>query len=193
MPLIVGDPFLDLPSGEVFPVKSGFNIVFVSTFSSDEPLEAVLEAAKQLPESNFYVTGNPKHKSSDFFERLPTNVICTGFLPDAQYVGLLRAVDAVMVLTTRDHTLQLGGCEAVSLGKPLITSNWPYLQAFFNKGTVYVDNSADDICNGILTMQQDHDALEAEIIAYRESHRKEWALQLMQLEEIMVGENSPTR
>src|SRR4030042_6841522 len=121
--LIMGDPFLELPPGEGFPIEPRFNIVYVSTFAPDEPLDAVLEAATYLPQIHVYITGDTKRKTKSFHDSLPTNVTCTGFLPDAKYIGLLRAADAIMVLTTRDHTLPLGGCEAVAIGHPLLTSD----------------------------------------------------------------------
>lgn len=184
--LIMGDPFLALPLGDAYPVKPGFNIAFVSTFAPDEPLDAVLEAAGQLPEVHFYVTGDTKRKAESFFDALPANVTCTGFLPDAQYVGLLREVDAIMVLTTRNHTLQLGGCEAVALGQPLITSDWPFLRAFFPKGSIYVANKADGIRDGVSAMQEAHTRLQEEMRAFRESARQEWEVQFAQLQELVV-------
>lgn len=185
--LVMVDPFLDLPQGETFHVKPGFNLAFVSTFSSDEPLDAVLQAAALLPETHFYITGDTKRVSRRFLETLPTNVTCTGFLPDAQYIGLLRAVDAIMVLTTRDHTLQLGGCEAISVGKPLITSDWPYLRETFARGTVLVSNTADGIRDGILVMQERHKHLEQEIMDFRQDRRREWNARLAQLKAMTTG------
>ena len=88
------DPFLELPPGEPYPVEPGFNVLFVCTFASDEPVEAVLEAARQLPEVHFYVTGDRRKKPASFFETAPPNVIFTGFLdPNGRYLGLLRAAD----------------------------------------------------------------------------------------------------
>jgi glycosyltransferase involved in cell wall biosynthesis len=184
--LIMGDPLLELPAGEVYPVPTGFNIAFVSTFAPDEPLDAVLKAASQLPETHFYITGDQERKPRSFFDRLPANVTCTGFLPDCRYVGLLRAVDAVMVLTTRDHTLQLGGCEAVSIGQPLITSDWPFLRGFFSKGTIHVSNTADGIRAGITAMQRQQRRLKAEMAAFRDAKRREWDAQLAQLQELVT-------
>ena len=186
--LIMGDPFLELPQGEMFPVEPGFNVAFVSTFSPDEPLDAVLEAAAQLPEVHFYITGDSKRQPKSFFDSLPTNVTCTGFLPDAHYVGLLRAVDAMIALTTRDHTLQLGGCEAVSLAKPLITSDWPYLRKFFVRGTIHVASSADGIREGIRVMQEKYKDLKEEMIAFRQESRQEWNAQLAQLERMIADQ-----
>jgi glycosyltransferase involved in cell wall biosynthesis len=189
--LIMGDPFLALPRGQEFSVKPGFSVAFISTFASDEPLDAVLEAAAQLPQVHFYITGDTKRKPKSFFDNLPANVTFTDFLPDSQYIGLLRAIDVIMVLTTRDHTLQLGGCEAVSVGKPLITSDWPFLRNFFSKGTVYVTNTGDGIRDGILVMQKQHKELEREMMAFRRDNRHEWDTRLAQLKQ-MIGNHMST-
>jgi glycosyltransferase involved in cell wall biosynthesis len=173
-PFILPDPFFTMPVSVDFEVKPGCNVVFINTFAADEPIDEVLAAAAQLPEVNFYITGKTDKKEASFFASVPPNVIFTGFLPDAQYFGLLRTADAVMALTTRDHTLQGGGCEAVSLGKPLITSDWPYLRELFARGTVYVSNTGDGIRDGIQIMIERCRELEHEIIAFREERRQEW-------------------
>lgn len=185
--LIMGDPFLELPPGNAFPVKPGFNIAFISTFAPDEPLDAVVEAAAQLPDVHLYVTGDASRRPSSFHDSLPANVTCTGFLPDAQYIGLLRAVDAIMVLTTRDHTLQLGGCEAVSVGQPIITSDWPFLRSFFSQGSVHVANTAAGIRDGIQIMKSRHADLRKEMLAFRQANRQEWNAKLEQLRGMAEG------
>jgi glycosyltransferase involved in cell wall biosynthesis len=181
--LVMGDPFLELPPGEPFAVQSGFNVAFIGTFAPDEPLDAVVEAARQLPQVHIYITGNASRKPKSFFDGLPVNVTCTGFLPDAQYIGLLNAVDAVMVLTTRNHTLQLGGCEAVSAGQPLITSDWPYLQSFFPDGTIHVANTPEGIRTGVLMAQKEHGRLKEEMVRFREVGRQQWNIQVARLVE----------
>lgn len=184
--LVMVDPYLDLPASEPFAVNSSFNIAFVSTFASDEPLDEVLEAAILLPDVHLYITGDKDKKPVSFLERAPSNVTFTGFLdPDRQYPGLLRAVDAVMVLTTRDHTLQLGGCEAVAVGKPLITSDWPYLHQVFPKGAVYVESSAESIRNGIRRLQEDFGQLSHDVIQLRQESREEWNSSLRELNRLV--------
>ncbi|MGB7873933.1 MAG: glycosyltransferase family 4 protein [Anaerolineales bacterium] len=186
--LVMVDPYLDLPESKPFSVKPGFNVAFVSTFAQDEPLDAVLEAAAMLPDVNFYITGDKRKKPASFFENAPANVTFTGFLdPDKQYPGLLRAVDTVMVLTTRNYTLQLGGCEATAVGKPLVTSDWPYLREVFPKGTVYVTDTAKSIQAGILQLKQDYDRLSEEIVVLREESQQEWNSRLTQLNRLMGG------
>lgn len=180
--LVMVDPFLDLPEGEPFPMRPGFSVAFVSTFAPDEPTEAVLRAAVMLPEVNFYITGNLQKLPAALRALAPPNVTFTGFLdPYSAYPGLLRAADAIMVLTTRDHTLQLGGCEAIAVGKPLITSDWPYLRDVFARGTVYVSDTAESIRDGVLELRGRYEELRQETIALREESRREWDERLRQL------------
>ena len=185
--LIMGDPFLELPQGRPFSVGPAFNVAVISTFAPDEPLHDVVMAATRLPDVHFYITGDSRRSPTGFLSNLPDNVTCTGFLPDPQYVGLLTAVDAIMVLTTRDYTLQLGGCEAVSAGQPLLTSNWPFLQSFFPQGTIYVANTADGIQVGVLEMQKRQRQLKEEMANFRETARQDWTAQSARLRQLVAG------
>lgn len=181
--LVMVDPFLDLPEGARYPMGEGFNVAFVSTFAPDEPTAEVLQAAAMLPEVNFFVTGDLRKLPATLAAVAPPNVTFTGFLdPYREYPGLLRAADAVMVLTTRDHTLQLGGCEAIAVGKPLITSDWPYLREIFARGTVYVPSTAEGIRDGVLAMRRRYAELRQETFALREESRRAWDARLSQLE-----------
>jgi glycosyltransferase involved in cell wall biosynthesis len=180
--LVMLDPFLELPQGAPFPVGPGFNLAVVSTFAPDEPTAAIVQAAALLPEVHFYITGNTQKLAADLRAQAPPNVTFTGFLdPYREYPGLLRAADAVMVLTTRDHTLQLGGCEAVALGKPLITSDWAYLRDAFAEGAVFVAASAESIRDGVLELQRRHPELAQAALGLREASRREWDVRLQEL------------
>jgi len=131
--LVISDIPTAFPQGKSFSLAGEFNIAVINSFSPDEPLEEVLEAAANLPKVQFYVTGNPIRAKKSLFQNSPDNVEFTGFLPDEKYFSLLRAVQAVMTLTTDNHTMQRGACEAVWLGKPIITSDWPILKEYLIK------------------------------------------------------------
>lgn len=169
----------DIPTrfqpGKPYPLNGQFNLAVINTFSPDEPIGEVLRAAETLPEVQFYITGDPIRAKKTFLEHHPDNVRFTGFLPDDEYLGLLRSVQAIMVLTTDNHTMQRGACEAVSLGKPIITSDWPVLREYFNKGTLYVTNSHESIRAGILRMKREWQSLEKEIILLQQERQAEWA------------------
>ncbi len=181
--LVLRDPLPHLESGAAFSVEPGFNVVMICTFADDEPVEAVVEAARQLPDVHFYITGDIRRRPGRL-ALAPLNVTFTGFLPEAQYAGLLGAVQAVLALTTRDHTLQGGGYEAVSLGKPLVTSGWPYLRELFPQGAVYVSNSAEGIRAGVQAVREQQPSLEREMLLWRDQARMEWRAQFARLLEI---------
>ena len=168
-----------------YPLNGNFNIVVVNTFSVDEPLDQVLAAAKGLSSTDFYVTGKTRSAPPDLLAKAPHNVHFTDFLPDEEYYGLLNNSQAVMCLTTRNHTMQRGACEALSLGKPIITSDWPLLQAYFHKGTIHVSNTSEGIRQGVQRMQAYYNQYQAEIKALQTEQRTEWQEKVAQLGDLI--------
>jgi hypothetical protein len=110
----------------------------------------------------------------DILTRAPANAHFTDFLPDESYYALLDTADVVMCLTNRNHTMQRGACEALSLGKPIITSAWPLLKTYFRKGTVHVPNSVEGIRHGVLKMMDDYRLYQTEIKDLQIEQRQEW-------------------
>lgn len=158
------------------PVALGddFNVAVVATFAPDEPVHEIFAAAAQVPEARFRITGDPTRENASIPAVIPDNVELTGFLPAEDYYGLLHDSDAVMVLTTRDHTMQRGACEALSLDTPIITSDWPLLVDYFRKGTVHVDNTASGIAAGVEAMRSAHGRYRTEITELRQEVDDEW-------------------
>ena len=179
----------DIPTtfakADSYPLNGAFSVVMVNTFSADEPLHEVLEAAAGLDDVQFYVTGKKSNVSQEMLAKAPTNVQFTDFLPDAAYYGLLASSQAVLCLTTRDHTMQRGACEALSLGKPIITSKWPLLQTYFHKGTVHVDNSAEAIRRGVLHMKEHHGLYQTGIKNLQVEQRREWQEKIAALTDLI--------
>src|SRR5439155_15669694 len=81
------------------------NMTLVCTFTRDEPIDVFLRAAAKVPDVRFHVTGNHRRADPAVLALKPDNVRFTGFLPDSDYVGLLLASNAVISLTTLDHTI----------------------------------------------------------------------------------------
>ncbi len=172
--LVIRDVPATFGPGRPFPVDGDFVVTVSNSFSWDEPLEEVLEAAAGLSDISFYITGNPQAMERRFRLDPPPNVRLTGFLDDDDYIGLMRASNAVMALTTKDHTMQRGACEALALGKPIITSNWQVLKEYFSGGTIHVESSARAIREGILDMRSRWKRLAADIVELRADREKEW-------------------
>ncbi|GAB4334215.1 MAG: hypothetical protein Kow0037_12760 [Calditrichia bacterium] len=152
-----------------------FNITFVCSYTYDEPLKEVLEAAQKLPDVSIYITGNYKSADPELIASKPENVHFTGFLSDEEYVGQLKSSDAVMALTTVDHTMQRGAYEAVYLKRPVITSDFGLLRDTFYKGTVHVKPTVAGIVKGIQEMKQNHDKYLSEVEALCREKLENWA------------------
>ena len=59
--------------------------------------------------------------------------------------------------------------KSVMVEKPLITSNFDVLKDAFNKGTVFVDNSVEQIVNAIDQVQNNYGKLKEEIKYLKEN------------------------
>lgn len=171
---IISDIPTKFPKGKEYQLDSIFNIAVINTFAPDEPIEEILKAASKLPDIHFYITGDIIRAKKAYLKNHPENIVFTNFLPDDQYIGLLQAVQAILVLTYDNHTMQRGACEAVSLGKPIITSNWPILKDYFHKGTIFVDNNSQRIKEGIIECKRRRRSLEKEILLLRKERWQEW-------------------
>jgi len=152
---LVQDLALELDTQGPAVTQERFHVVFICTYSGDEPIESVKEAARCLPEIDFSFTGDPSYAAPGFKQGLSSNVHLKGFMRDEDYLSLLRGADAVLVLTRENHTMQRGGYEAMALEKPLVTSRWPLLQEVFSKGTEHVDNSPQEIVAAIQRIRRD--------------------------------------
>ncbi len=140
------------------------------TFTRDEPIELFFRAAARVPDVDFHVTGNYRRADAAVLAAKPANVRLTGFLADGEYVGLLLASDAVISLTTLDHTMQRAAYEAVYLGRPVVTSNFDLLRRHFCKGAVHVGNTVEEIASGIVRMRDDLARFRSEVEELRREH-----------------------
>ncbi len=149
---VIPFPPVDLKSEprESVKLREGFNICFAHTYAIDEPYREVIEAVGMVSGVNLYVTGNTAKANHPLTDK--DNVVHTGFISRARYLGLIADCDCVMTLTTRDNTMQKAGNEAIFTGTPLITSRLPFLETYFQAGTVFVDLEPASIAAGIRCM-----------------------------------------
>lgn len=170
------DPPMTFDIPEPMTLKeSALNVVMVSVAYPDEPVAEMVEVARHLPDMDFFITGDFTNSTyfQDVVRGAPSNVHFTGFLREG-YFALLEAVDVIVCLTTDDHTFLSGANEALWVGKPLITSDWPVLVSYFNKGTIHVDNTVNSIQQGLLEMKEGYSDFQAGILALQEERRREW-------------------
>jgi glycosyltransferase involved in cell wall biosynthesis len=173
---VLQDRLPTLANARVSGLPGRVNVAFVCTYSPDEPVTEVIEAAHLLDgDVHIYITGRCDSLAASVRRSAPANVIFTDYLGAAEYESLLASVDFVMELTTRDHTLLCGAYEAVSLAKPLIVSRTEALTQYFCQGTVVTDNQAEAIAAAVNAAAADLPRLQREVVALREDLARDWA------------------
>ncbi|MEM9950292.1 MAG: glycosyltransferase [Chloroflexota bacterium] len=165
----------DYPVGKPFAFERDdvLNIVFICTFAVDEPVEAVIEAASLSPKAHIYITGDYK-RAKHLLSNKPDNVTFTGYTEYEVFIGLLRNCDVIMDLTIWENTVLMGAYEAISLHKPLITSNSQVLRDYFPIGTIHIENTPESIAQAIDDVQINMERLQEEIEVLHENLLKEW-------------------
>jgi glycosyltransferase involved in cell wall biosynthesis len=161
-------------SMEKLATKEGFVVAIVCSFNYDEPVAAMIDAARMLPDVTFLMTGNPRHMAPELARSLPSNVTLTGFLSVPAYGGLLAGADVVMALTTRDHTMSRAAYEAVYQGTPVIVSDWPVLRNAFPDGAVHVDNTPGQIAGAVAAVRADPQRFRDGALRLRDRKHEVW-------------------
>ncbi len=144
-----------------------FEVFFICSWAPDEPIANVLRAAEILASRgrgiSISISGRSKLHAVGWDRAVPDNVELTGFLSEADFDRRLTNCDAILDLTTRADCMVCGAYEAVSVGIPMILSDNEPTKAYFNKGALFTDNSAEDIASAILKLRENHPRLQAEV------------------------------
>lgn len=171
---------------DVAPLHLGrpFNLLFICTFSPDEPYLAVLEAARLIePEIGIYVTGNPRGKADP--EAWPDHVVFCGRVTWEHYDQLLWSVNGIIDLSIRERCLLCGAYEAVAAGKPMILSRTRTLMDYFARGAVFTDNTVSgspySIRDAILELRNREAELKAEVAILKRDLNQDWQARLPKL------------
>ena len=151
-------------------------LAVATSYAFDEPISEIFQAAQQLPEIAFYLTGNYRKLPSMIVQTKPENVYFTGFTPYPEYLGLLQKALGVIVLTTRDNTMQRGAYEALSLGTPIITSDFQVLRDSFADAAIYVDNTPSGITMAVRKLVIQESTMRTRVQHQRTVRRKKYKL-----------------
>ncbi|KPQ30432.1 MAG: Glycosyltransferase [Marinobacter excellens HL-55] len=153
------------------------NVMAVTTFDSDEPIDEMLGAAEIVGDNYvLYMTGNSNKyfckKNSNF--DVPDNVVLTGFISEVDYRSLMNSVDVVVVLTKKDLILNCGGYEAVSVNVPLVLSNTRTLREYFCDAPVFVNVDRISIAAGIVEAYSRRESIRKEMLVLKEDLCDAW-------------------
>lgn len=169
-----------------YQLSGKHNLAFICSFSSDEPYNEVIAAARNIPNDiHIYITG--KYPGKINVDELPSNVKMLGYIPDNDYWSLLSSVDGIIVLTTRENCLVCGAYEAVALKKPMILSNTMAIKNYFSLGTVYTNPGSKDIQSAILCFLDSKGRLAEEVEILEKKLRKTWDANLADFSKVVMA------
>jgi hypothetical protein len=100
-------------------------VLFVGIFASDEPVMAVVEAARLRPDLEVQITGDLTRCPPAVLAAAPPNVRFLGYLAQPEYRAAVEAADVVVALTTEPTSIVRAGYEAIYSRRPLIITDWP--------------------------------------------------------------------
>lgn len=148
------------------------------SFRADEPVEAVIEAAEQVPDITLVLTGDPR-RAGDRLDQAaaPSNIVFTGFVDGDTYKALLAESDAVLGLTTKPDVQLSGANEAVGFGKPMVLSDTPVLRRLFPKGARYVGAESESIAAGLRAVVEQRTELAEQVRDLKAERVARWASQ----------------
>lgn len=183
--LLVPDVPTELSADHKRDFGPGFHALYVASYSSDEPIDVVLDAAAKAPEVTFWLTGKPKGKAKDLLAKAPSNVKLLGFLARDEYLAAIAGADVVVALTTRDHTMQRAAYEAIYLGTPVIVSDWPILRENFDVGALWVSNTGADLAHALKEASRDRGNLQSGARELRQKKLDRWRMNYERIVELL--------
>jgi len=183
---ILPDPIPILEPGEPSDLGPGDHVFYVSSFDHDEPLELVIEVARQLGgDVTIHVSGDFTRADPALVNTAPANVAFLGFMNEDDYVTTMASVDVVLTLTTQEHTMQCGAYEAVALGQPLVFANHEEMKRYFHKGVVVAELTVEDLTGAIREALARQDDLRREMVGLKEDLIRSWSSDFKTVERII--------
>lgn len=167
-----------------FPLKGENNVAFICTYAKDEPYRNVIKAAELIPNSIYiYVTGRARKEI--LRSKIPKNLIITGFLPKKEYEKLLSSVDIIIDFTNLEWCLVCGGYEAVSIEKPIITSDTIALKSFFKDAAIYSGHKPIEIASAIKKAITQKEECTKKVRRFKIKYNITWEKEFNKLKELI--------
>jgi hypothetical protein len=156
-------------------------VLFVCTFAPDEPLMPTLQAAAQLGDVAFKITGDLRRLPDTARSAAPENVEWVGYLNAADYVAALEHADVVMSLTTRPESVARSAHEGVEALRPMVISGGPHMRDLFPYA-VFVENEPDSVAAGVSEALRRCQELSEKAIEARSVQHRRWRDQLAHIQ-----------
>ncbi|HKA50983.1 MAG TPA: glycosyltransferase [Candidatus Dormibacteraeota bacterium] len=138
--LLLPDDLPEPSQAEPRPHAARPTVLVAGSLDPSEPTGEVMGAAALLPEVEFRLTGDPQQLPASVRDRIPPNVVLTGFLPYATFLGEMLAADVVAAFSTDPHIMNRAAFEAVGLGRALVLSDIDGLRRRFGTAALFSAN-----------------------------------------------------
>lgn len=160
-------------------------VIFPCSFSADEPMKEVIEAARLLPELMFVMTWHTEKLEKAIRNALPKNVLLTGFLNAKDFDHLFANAGAALVLTVHEGVQLSGVQEAMAFEIPAVVSDLKTTRFLYRDFPVYVKTDSESIAQGITFALQNRTVMECRMKALRIESEREFLDQVNCLQSVL--------
>ncbi len=187
----------DLPHGRdasPLPGASGPRVVVGGSLDGNEPVSAVIEAARLMPQVEVRLTGDVHRVPLSVRRAAPSNVVFTGWLDYSKFLGELLTANVVAVFSTDPHIMNRAAFEAVGLERPLVLSDLPGLRVRFGPAALFSPNDPRGMADGMLDALARQDELAArskELQAHLRAQHQQALTRLRTLVKLPQAGSSP--
>jgi len=166
-------------------------VLFSCVFASDEPVAAVVDAARSLPDVDVAITGDPRRAAAGLLDDLPPNVRLTGWLDQAAYAAEVDRCDILLALTTEPTSVMRAAYEAGYARRVLVMSDTETMRELFPEAVTCGDDAVS-IAAGLDRAVREHDRLLDDLDLVRDRQQRRWDTQRQALL-AMLGLDAPAR
>jgi glycosyltransferase involved in cell wall biosynthesis len=159
--LLLPDDLPQARDASPVPRAAGPRVVVGGSLDGNEPVAAVIAAARLIPNVNVRLTGDERRLPSSVRRTAPPNVVFTGWLDYPTFLGELLAANVVAVFSTDPHIMNRAAFEAVGLERPLVLSDLPGLRSRFGPAALFSPNHPRSMADGVLEGLDREDELAA--------------------------------
>lgn len=164
-------------------------VLFVGIFASDEPIGAVIEAARLRPDLHVHITGDLARCPDSVRRSLPANVRLLGYLVGDDYRRAIAEADVIVALTTEPSSIVRAGYEAVYSRRPLVVTDWPASREAFPLA-VHASNDPASLATAFDLALSGDSRDSAHVDAARTMQLSRWNTQVAALREALGVEAS---
>lgn len=164
----------------------GLKVFMVNRFADDDAWKEVIETAKLMPESMFFITGDYVKFGNI---EAPRNVIFTGYINHKKFMRLMEKCDVVLALTKRKDTVLWSMREIMALNKPVVTTDNEVLRHYFSDVALFSNMTPSDLEKKIFEAWENRFEIKGRIENFLKKDLVRWEKDIEYIKDI-IGEKA---